>query len=173
MGLKQKLTKAVASVSENLITGEDILSVLKRDHRKVTELFAEIEATSEKELQLRKDLFLRLKTELTIHSETEEKLFYSKLQVDLEISEDVDHAFEEHNEIRGYLDQLSSLNPANNEWLVQLKNLKNTVNHHVMEEEGKMFQEAKTVLSEEQLLELGKTFTNEKMSAFKKGGFIE
>jgi hypothetical protein len=37
MGLKQKITKTVASVSESLITGEDILSVLKRVHRKVTE----------------------------------------------------------------------------------------------------------------------------------------
>jgi hypothetical protein len=59
MGLKEKLTKTIAVVSENLIMGEDILSVLKRDHRKVTELFAEIEDTSDGEL--RKELFNTLK----------------------------------------------------------------------------------------------------------------
>jgi hypothetical protein len=172
MGLKQKITKTVASVSENLITGDDILSVLKRDHRKVTELFAEIEDTENTDVQLRTDLFTRLKTDLTIHSETEERLFYSPLRQKAETSDLINHSFEEHNEIRHYLNLVSSLNPVNPEWMVNLKNLKNTVNHHVKEEEGKLFGKAKKVFTEEQLLDIGMKFTQEKMSALNKGKSI-
>jgi hemerythrin superfamily protein len=168
MGLKEKLTKTIAVVSENLIMGEDILSVLKRDHRKVTELFAEIEDTSDGEL--RKELFNTLKTELSIHAVTEEKLFYSRLKKDAK--EKISHAFDEHDEIRNYLEMLSDLNlaPDTNQWLVILKNLKNTVNHHVLEEETKIFQKAKTILSEEELLEIGLKFTEKKNEALKRHG---
>jgi hemerythrin superfamily protein len=166
MGLKQKITKTIAMVSENLIIGDDILSVLKRDHRKVTELFAEIEDTTDKDL--RNDLFMTLKTELTIHSVTEEKLFYSRLKK--EAKEKISHSFDEHDEIRSYLEMLTGLNldPGTNQWMVVLKNLKNTVNHHVLEEESQIFQKARTILSEEELLEIGRKFTKEKMAALKK-----
>jgi hypothetical protein len=67
---------------------------------------------------------------------------------------------------------LSDLNlaPDTNQWLVILKNLKNTVNHHVLEEETKIFQKAKTILSEEELLEIGLKFTEKKNEALKRHG---
>jgi hemerythrin-like domain-containing protein len=60
-----------------------------------------------------------------------------------------------------------NLKPETNQWLVVLKNLKNTVNHHVMEEESEVFEKAKTTMSEEELLEIGREFTKEKMAALK------
>jgi hypothetical protein len=168
MGIKQKITKFVATLSENMITGSDIFSVIKRDHRKVTELFAEIEDLEDSDIELKMDIFTRLKTELILHSTIEEQLFYSRLGLKGDFKEHLSDAFKEHDKIRTFLDILSSQNPGKEEWLINLKNLKNTVNNHIKEEESKIFDHARVVLNEEELLKIGEAFTAEKINALKK-----
>lgn len=165
MGIINKITEKVAVLQENLITGSDIFAVLKRDHRKVTELFARIQDTSDNELTLRKQLFNELKVELQIHSLIEENLFYSHLRNYYKTKNIITDSYQEHAEIRSYLEKLSYLNIDTHEWMNNLKVLKSIIVHHVQEEEGDLFPLSKEVFSDEELEQIGQSFMIEKQNA--------
>jgi len=54
----------------------DAFELLKSDHEKVAGLLEKIEGTTERALKTREELFTQLKTELDIHAEVEEQIFY-------------------------------------------------------------------------------------------------
>lgn len=128
----------------------DIYNYLKKDHRKISDLFAKI--ISSKGAHERKSLFEELKNELLVHIKTEHETFYKALKHSLPGK--IDHADEEHSEIKKALAKVDDLSSESTEWLVQLGELKNIVEHHVKEEEGEIFHSAKKILSEKKAKEL-------------------
>jgi hemerythrin superfamily protein len=131
-----------------------IYSYLKKDHRKVSELFeAIIDAPTESQ---KKDLFSQLQVELTLHAESEHATFYQALKKDTATKELIMHADKEHKEMKAYLTKLSKSSAIDDKWLVLLGELKYAVQHHVKEEEGEIFDKAKEVLDKETEAELEK-----------------
>lgn len=127
----------------------NIYTYLKKDHRVVADLMDRVV----KEPSARAQLFERIKHELTLHADAEEITFYQTLERasrSKAAEEKVEHAYDEHADIRKYLDKLSSLRVTTDEWMITFGEFKYAVTHHVEEEEGEIFEKAKKYLSEAQ-----------------------
>lgn len=135
----------------------DIYSYLKKDHKLVADLMEKVVASDD--VGERETLFAQIKQELTLHADTEEVTFYAavdKATRSQNVHEKMEHADEEHDEIREYLEKLSTLSAKNEEWIEQFGEFKHAVTHHVEEEEGDIFEKAKKYLSQEEAVSLAK-----------------
>jgi hemerythrin-like domain-containing protein len=131
------------------------IQLLKEDHKKVSGIFEQLEPTTERAEKTRTELFGKLKQELDIHARIEEAIFYPAIKQAAETREIVLEGFEEHHVIKMLLKELDEVPVDTEQWTAKLKVLKENVEHHVEEEEGEMFPNAKDVLEEEQLNQLG------------------
>ncbi len=129
--------------------------LLKKDHEKVSGIFEKLEATTERAIKTREELFARLKSELDVHAQIEETIFYPTIKEAAATHEITLEAIEEHHVIKQLLAELDGMPPDRDEWTAKLTVLKENVEHHVEEEEGEMFKKARQVLSQEQIEELG------------------
>ena len=146
----------------------DVYALLKKDHAKVKELFSELEKTTERSVKKRETLFAELNTELTVHAEAEETLFYPRVFKPKPTHEITLEALEEHKVVKTLLAQLAADPKDTEEWAAKLKVLQENVEHHVEEEEGDLFKKAKTVLSKEEgdaIAEEIESFKEEKEAA--------
>ncbi len=133
----------------------DIYNYLKKDHRLVADLMEQLLA--DKNPANRQKLFAQIKQELALHADTEEATFYKAVENatrSKQVEEKMEHADEEHDEIREYLAKLESLDIASEEWMEQFGEFKHAVEHHVEEEEGEIFEKAKKYLSDKQAKDL-------------------
>ena len=78
---------------------------------------------------------------------------------------EVREGYGEHKQIKSLLAQISSVTPADETYDVKIKVLKEDVEHHVKDEEGKMFPDARKFLSESRLMELGAEMGNAQTAA--------
>ncbi len=134
----------------------DIYAYLKKDHRLVKDLMEEFLGTDS--TPKREQLFAKIRDELEIHAETEEKTFYAAIKEKggKGLKEKEHHAEDEHGEIRKFLHDMDAAEPGSEEWLIAFGELKHSVEHHVEEEEGELFEKAKKVLSESRAEALAK-----------------
>lgn len=130
-------------------------TLLKADHKKVAGLLEKIDATTERGVKTREELFGQLKTELDVHARVEETIFYPKLEEADETRDITLEALEEHRLVKQLLGELDDMGKDQEQWTAKFTVLKENVEHHVEEEEGDMFPKARKVLSEEQAEELG------------------
>ena len=137
----------------------DAFNLLKTDHRKVAELFERLEQTDGKR---KLDVFAQIKTELDLHAHIEEKIFYPALEKPSETHDLTLEAYEEHKQVKTLLRQLSRARSASEEWQAKAKVLQENVEHHVDEEENELFKKASSVLSDEEIEELGMRLEEEK-----------
>ena len=129
--------------------------LLKADHKKVADILEKLDATSERALKTREELFTKLKRELDVHSRIEETVFYPVLEEADETHEITLEALEEHALVKQLLEELQALAKDDEQWTAKFTVLKENVEHHVEEEEGEMFKKARKVLSEEAIETLG------------------
>lgn len=139
--------------------------MLIEDHRKVSKLFKELEASNGKATKARQHLFEQLKSELTLHSEIEEKYMYPLLENEEDTKSMVLEAYEEHNLVKTLIDELESEEIGSDAWEAKLKVMQENVEHHVSEEEEELFPEAEDLLSEETLNQLAKHIDEAKAGA--------
>jgi hemerythrin-like domain-containing protein len=137
----------------------DPFELLKTDHRKVEQLFSQLESASGKR---KLEVFKQIKTELELHTQIEEKIFYPALEEPEETHDLALEAYEEHAVVKDLLKQLGRARTANDEWEAQAKVLQENVEHHVEEEENELFEKAQAALGEEELEELGDRMEAEK-----------
>jgi len=129
--------------------------LLKEDHKKVAGIFEKLEPTTERGVKTREELFAQLKSELDVHAWVEETIFYPALKEADETHDIVLEGYEEHKVVKTLLAELDSLAKDKEEWGAKLKVLQENVEHHVEEEEGEMFKNARKVLTGAQAEELG------------------
>jgi iron-sulfur cluster repair protein YtfE (RIC family) len=137
----------------------DAFTLLKTDHRKVAELFDQLESSNGK---AKLQVFEQIKTELELHTHIEETIFYPALEEPEETHDLTLEAYEEHDVVKKLLKQLSRAKSPNDEWEAQAKVLRENVEHHVEEEENELFPKAEDALGEEQIEVLGEQMASEK-----------
>lgn len=140
----------------------DAITLLKTDHEKVAGIFEKLEETTERAEKTREELFTKLKQELDLHAHVEETIFYPVLKKAEETREITMEGIQEHHVVKVLLRELEAMGVTSETWTAKLKVLKENVEHHVEEEEDDMFKKARTVLSTEQLEELGALIEQEK-----------
>lgn len=137
-------------------TDTNIIDVLTREHRLVDKLMAKIEENLEGEkFDQVPELFEVLKTKLTGHARGEEMRVYPTMrELSDELKDLVGEANEEHALVHDKLAELSGLSADDDEFKAKFTVLKDLVQHHVEEEEGEVFPEARKAAEEDQLVEM-------------------
>lgn len=140
----------------------DAFELLEKDHEKVSEIFDKLDETTERGVKTREDLFTQLKNELDVHSRIEEVVLYPALKEYDETRDLTLESLEEHHVVKQLLSELEAMPKSQEEWAAKLKVLKENVEHHVEEEEDELFVNARSVLTEEQIEDLGNRLAAEK-----------
>ena len=136
--------------------------LLMMDHQKVSGIFDRLEMSDGGVAGGREQLFQQLKTELTVHAHVEETIFYPALKENEETRELVAEAYDEHAAVKDLLAEMESMSPGEGGWDDLLAELRENVEHHVGEEEGELFEQARLVLTGEQAEGLGERMEQEK-----------
>lgn len=134
------------------------ITMLKADHANVKRLLRELNETSDRATKQRERLVADIEREVKIHSQLEEELFYPTFK---KVAEDTDgedlfyEATEEHHVVDMVLPELKTTSPKTPEFAAKSTVLKELIEHHIREEEGEMFAQARRLMSDQQLRELG------------------
>ena len=132
----------------------DALELLEQDHRKVKELFEQVEANEE--VKEKRKIFQQIKKELETHARIEETIFYPAMEKHEELKDMVAESYEEHKQIKTLLRELDGLTSDSEKFEPKLKVLQENVEHHAEEEEeGKLFPQVRELMDEDALEELG------------------
>ena len=134
----------------------DALSLLKADHDKMRTMLTEGESTTERGEKTRTQLFATIKAELTIHERIEEEIFYPALKSHPKATDIVLESYEEHHVVDEIMGELEATDVTDETWGAKFKVMKENVEHHMQEEEGEMFKQARQVFDDGELEELGR-----------------
>ena len=137
---------------------ETIYDILKMEHDQMANLLQQAL------LDGSKVSFVKVKLKTDPHMKGEEKFFYPLLEEKEELRELVSHAYEEHNEAKALTSEMESMDERNEKWAAKLSELKQSIDHHIEEEEGKVFERAQSVLSQDKAEEIAKQYIEFKRS---------
>jgi hemerythrin superfamily protein len=129
--------------------------MLEADHRRLEALLNAGEKTTARAVQRRTDILKSITAELTAHELVEEEVLYPELKSHAEAKAIVLEGYQEHHVADVVLKELHGLRTSDQRWGAKFKVFKENVEHHIEEEEGKMFKTARSVLSRAQLEKLG------------------
>jgi hemerythrin-like domain-containing protein len=140
------------------------LSLLEEDHKRVKKMLAELDSTTERGVKTREELFTKLKQELEIHEAIEEEIFYPALKEHPKAKDIVLEAYEEHNVVDMVMAEIQEVAFDDERWGAKLTVMKENLEHHIEEEEGEMFKQARQVFEREELEELGERMESRKQA---------
>jgi hemerythrin-like domain-containing protein len=133
----------------------DAVQLLKEDHDKVKKILEDLDSTTERGVKTREELFTKIKRELEVHESIEEEIFYPALKEHPKAKELVLEAYEEHHVVDMVMAEIADVPFDDETWGAKCTVMKENVEHHIEEEEGEMFKQARQVFSKEELEELG------------------
>jgi hypothetical protein len=139
--------------------------MLKTDHDKVKKLLSELESTTERAEKTRAELFSTIKGELTVHEIIEEEIFYPALKSHPKAKDIVLEGYEEHHVVDVLMSELESLDVTDEAWGAKALVMKENIEHHIEEEEGEMFKQARQVFEASEFEELGAQMEARRTSA--------
>jgi hemerythrin superfamily protein len=124
--------------------GQDAVELLIADHHRIARLFAEFDALKEDGSDEAKSaLVAQICHELTVHTAIEEEIFYPAVRKAIEDDDLMDEALVEHAGAKELIAQLLAGHPDDDLYDARVTVLGEQIDHHVQEEEGSMFPQAK------------------------------
>jgi iron-sulfur cluster repair protein YtfE (RIC family) len=133
----------------------DPLELLKTDHRHFEKLLKEGEDTTERAKKGRREILKALTKDLNVHEAIEEQILYPALEPHAEAHDVVLEGSQEHHVADIQIKELHDVATDDEQWGAKFKVLKESIEHHISEEENRMFPAARGVLAKEELLALG------------------
>jgi hemerythrin superfamily protein len=121
----------------------DIFEELHKEHEAVAGLIAKLEQKGRDE-----KTFETLRTELVAHAKAEEQVFYKRLETEESVRDTVLEGYEEHKVVVKVLSDMAKTTDDDEKYAAKLAVLKESVEHHVEEEEGTLFEGARPLLAE-------------------------
>jgi len=131
------------------------IDLLEEDHRKVKKMLAEGERTTERAEVTRSDLYATLRREMETHERIEEEIFYPALKRHPKAKDIVLEGFEEHHVVDEIMGELGETDVTDETWAAKFKVMKESIEHHIEEEEGEMFPKARQAFEKNELEVLG------------------
>ncbi len=110
----------------------DFITLLTRDHRRVEELFKQFDETGDPQVALQVCL------ELSVHAMVEEEMLYGLYSAKVD-NAGAAEARAEHQEAKDLIVVLEGMDPESDGFAATMTQLKESVMHHVQEEENEMF----------------------------------
>jgi hemerythrin-like domain-containing protein len=90
-----------------------------------------------------------------VHEQIEEEIFYKELRAHPKAKDLVLEGIEEHNVVDTIMGQLEVTEPTDEFWGAKFKVMRESIEHHIEDEEGEMFPTAKKVFDATELDDLG------------------
>ena len=126
---------------------KDACDLLDADHKAVKKMFKDYEelagskarGAAEKRLQLARTIC----TELTVHAQVEEEIFYPALRAVLKDTDMLAEAEVEHAGAKDLIAQLNGMEQADEMFDAKVKVLGEYIDHHVKEERNEIFPKAR------------------------------
>lgn len=123
---------------------DDAITLLKKDHAEVLAMFDDFDKIKDGDHDdLKQELVERICTELTIHAQIEEELFYPALRDAFDDQSLLDEAEVEHMMASQLISELESMEPGDDLYDAKVTVLGEYVRHHIDEEHEQMFPKAK------------------------------
>lgn len=137
---------------------KEATALLRADHKLVSDMFEEYETTrsTSKKMQL----VSRICSELSVHAQIEEEIFYPAVKAALKDKELVPEATVEHATLKDLIAQIENVQPDGEMFDAKVKVLSEYVKHHVKEEQNEMFPKAKATKLD--MVQLGAQMTSRK-----------
>ncbi len=131
----------------------DWADALTLEHQAMLKIFDTLLQTGEKEAGKRKSGLAAIDHALTKHAMQEEMVIYPALRRVNEAQ--AQHLFSDHFEVKTFLSELTfDIKPSEPAWLVRLREFRETIEHHMREEEDDIFPAFRAQISDEQNAEL-------------------
>ncbi len=130
------------------------IDLLKRQHRDVEELFSKFEGASEGAEKTRERLCQQIGDALAVHAEIEEKIFYPESKQE-NTEEILRESVEEHLAVKRLLADIMQSDLDDPQFEAKMKVVKEQIEHHVQEEEQRLFPLISRSCSREDLEEMG------------------
>ena len=127
----------------------NIYEEIRKDHDKQRELLSKLVETSG-DTKTRYSLFQKLKEQLAIHADAEERHFYKPLLDSNMMQEKARHGIAEHHEIDELIEELEDTAQDSSAWLKIAKKLEEKVEHHLEDEEQDFFKLSGRVFTEDE-----------------------
>lgn len=148
-----------------------IYEILKKEHEEVKNMLAELISLKQDD-EYRFVLVEEIKNALIPHARAEEATFYNTIRaVDADKSI-VAHGYKEHMEAESLLRLLQVKDKTNLDWKATALKLQDALEHHISEEEGKIFTEAQKIFSQAEAESIGDAFLKLKPS-FEGDGIVK
>lgn len=125
---------------------QDVLHLLSEDHKKVIDMFDEFEEMKKKgdtDDEAKQILVESACTELTIHAQVEEEIFYPAARDAIDDMDLLDEAEVEHASARQLMTELAAMQPDDDLYDAKFTVLGEYVKHHIQEEEKQLFPKVK------------------------------
>ena len=123
---------------------QDAIAMLTADHQKVKKLFGDFDKLKEEGGDEEKSALVeQICNELKIHATIEEEIFYPAVRKAIDDANLLDEALVEHAGAKDLIAQLEEAHPADELYDAKVTVLGEQIDHHVKEEEGQMFPQAK------------------------------
>jgi hemerythrin-like domain-containing protein len=139
-----------------------IYEELKKDHRGVLALLDQLVASEKAGPEAWGRLVQQIRDELVPHARAEEAILYNALRDAGEAQDVVAHSFGEHAQTEAVLRGLQISDALDLTWVGAAKQLRESLSHHIAEEEGKVFAAAKRAFSEQEAEAMGAAFVQMK-----------
>jgi len=134
--------KAPAKTSRaSTSSGQDAIALLRADHKKVSELYAQYEGT--RSPARKKALVATICMELSVHARVEEEIFYPAVKAALKDKEMIPEAQVEHASLKELIAQVKDREPDGEMFDAKIKVMSEYTKHHVKEEQNEIFPAAK------------------------------
>ena len=135
----------------------DPIEIIKEDHHRIENLFEEYEAYGEDAYDERQAVANALFDELTNHTEMEETIAYPAFRAGFDENGDqkVEEGYAEHDVAKNLIEELKGLDPQDAQFDAKMKVLKESVMHHIEEEEGGLLPLAEDSISGEDMARIG------------------
>jgi len=142
---EQTMQKSTRKSGQSAQVPEDAIEQLMADHKNVKKLFKEFDKIKEEEgaEDERAELAHQICSELTIHTQLEEEIFYPACREAIKETDLLDEAKVEHASAKELIAQIESMQPDDELFNAKVTVLGEYVNHHVEEEEKELFPQAK------------------------------
>lgn len=138
----------------------EFFRMLKKDHEEVKGILGQL--TETKEEKKREKLFQKLTDELLPHMKAEEIAFYPTLLEKKGAREAALEGIEEHQVSDTVFKQLEKTPKGVDQWGAKMSVFKELVEHHIKEEESRVFKSAEKALNADELQTIMKKFDQEK-----------
>jgi hemerythrin superfamily protein len=129
----------------------DLLGFIKQDHDEMRNLFRRLTGELDPARESVRGVQETLADLLVNHAKMEEQFLYPRMCEVQDAKDLINDGYKEHEEALGVLKIITRLHPLTDEWARQCEKLYKAVEHHMKEEEDRLFAMIRRNLDEQEM----------------------